>query len=130
VTTVPFDEELFGLAMDFSSSPELPVLRKRFEGFAICKDHATAAAFGYLAAMKDAEAKEEEPTIADSVCAIIEQVMEGEMDSEYAGDLIMGLVYKWLHKELRKDDWNEDDYIFTLIKSLFMPFVKPGVIKQ
>jgi hypothetical protein len=130
VTTVPFHEELFGLAMDFSSSPELPALKKRFEGFGACKDHATAAAFGYLAAMKDAEAKEEEPTIADSVCAIIEQAMEGEMDAEYAGDLIMGLVYKWLYKELRKDDWNEDDYIFTLIKSLFMPFVKPGVIKQ
>jgi len=128
VTTVPYDEELFGLAMDFSSSPELPVLRKRFEGFAICKDHATAAAFGYLAAMKDAEAKEEEPTIADSVYTVIEQAMEGEMDSEYAGDLVMGLVYKWLYKELRKDDWNEDDYIFTLIKSLFTPFVKPGVI--
>jgi len=125
-----FDEELFGLAVDFASSPELPVLKQRFEGFSICKDHATAAAFGYLAAMKDAEAKEEEPTIADSVYAVVEQAMEGEMDSEYAGDLIMGLVYKWLHKELGKDDWNEDDYIFTLIKSLFMPFVKPGVIKQ
>jgi hypothetical protein len=40
----------------------------------------------------------------------------------------MGLVYKWLYKELKKDDWNEDDYIFTLIKSLFEPYVKPGVI--
>ena len=125
---MPYDEELFGLAMDFSSSPELPVLKRRFEGFSICKDHATAAAFGYLAAMKDAEAKEEEPTIADSVYTVIEQAMEGEIDSEYAGDLVMGLVYKWLYKELRKDDWNEDDYIFTLIKSLFTPFVKPGVI--
>jgi hypothetical protein len=127
---VPYDEELFGLAMDFANSPELPTLKKRFEGFGACKDMPTAAAFGYLAAMKDAEAKEEEPTIADSVYAVVEQAMEGEMDAEYAGDLIMGLVYKWLHKELRKDDWNEDDYIFTLIKSLFMPFVKPGVIKQ
>jgi hypothetical protein len=129
VTTVPYDEELFGLAMDFSSSPELPVLRKRFEGFAICKDHATAAAFGYLAAMKDAEAKEEEPAIGDSVYTAIEEAMEGETDAEYAGELIMGLVYKWLYQELKKDDWNEDDYIFTLIKSLFEPYVKPGVIK-
>ena len=126
---MPYDEELFGLAMDFSSSPELPVLRKRFEGFAICKDHATAAAFGYLAAMKDAEAKEEEPAIGDSVYTAIEEAMEGETDAEYAGELIMGLVYKWLYKELKKDDWNEDDYIFTLIKSLFEPYVKPGVIK-
>jgi hypothetical protein len=127
---VPYDEELFGLAMDFSSSPELPVLKRRFEGFSICKDHATAAAFGYLAAMKDAEAKEEGPTIGNSVCVTIEQAMEGEMDAEYAGELIMALVYKWLHKEMNKDGWDDDDYAIATIKSLFAPFVKPGVIKQ
>lgn len=125
-----FDEELFGLAMDFSSSPELPVLKRRFEGFSICKDHATAAAFGYLAAMKDAEAKEEEPSIGDCVYVTIEQAMEGEMDAEYAGELIMGLVYKWLHKEMNKGGWDDDDYAITTIKSLFAPFVKPSVIKQ
>jgi hypothetical protein len=130
VISVPYDEELFGLAMDFSSSPELPVLKRRFEGFSICKDHATAAAFGYLAAMKDAEAKEEGPTIGNSVCVTIEQAMEGVMDAEYATELIMGLVYTWLHKEMNKDGWDDDDYTFTCIKSLFAPFVKPGVIKQ
>ena len=127
---MPFDEELFGLAMDFAKSPELPVLKKRFQAFALCKDHATAAAFGYLAAMKDAEAKEEEPSIGDSVCVTIEQTLEGDMDAEYAGELIMGLVYKWLHKEMNKDGWDDDDYAIATIKSLFAPFVKPGVIKQ
>jgi hypothetical protein len=53
-----FDEELFNLAVDFASSPELPGLKKRFVGFAACSDHATAAAFGYLAAMKDVEEQE------------------------------------------------------------------------
>ena len=127
---MPYDEELFGLAMDFANSPELPTLKKRFEGFGACKDHATAAAFGYLAAMKDAEAKEEEPTIGDSVYIVIEEAMEGETDAEYAGELIMGLVYQWLHKEMNKDGWDDDDYAITTIKSLFAPFVKPGVIKQ
>ena len=127
---MPYDKELFGLAMDFSSSPELPVLKRRFEGFSICKDHATAAAFGYLAAMKDAEAKEEGPTIGDSVYTTIEQAMEGAMDAEYASELIMGLVYTWLHKAFLEDDWDDDDYAITSIKGLFTPFVKPGVIKQ
>jgi hypothetical protein len=127
---VPYDEELFGLAMDFSSSPELPALKRRFKGFSICKDHATAAAFGYLAAMKDAEAKEEEPTIGDSVYTTIEQAMEGGMDAASAVELVMALVYKWLHKEMNKDGWDDDDYAITSIKGLFTPFVKPGVIKQ
>jgi hypothetical protein len=30
---MPFDEELFGLAMDFANSPELPALKQRFKGF-------------------------------------------------------------------------------------------------
>jgi hypothetical protein len=125
---MPYDEELFGVAMDFAYSPELATLKKRFKGFGACKDHATAAAFGYLAAMKDAEAKEEEPTIADSVYTVIEQAMEGAMDVEYAGEAIMSLVYKWLHKEMNKDGWDDDDYAITSIKGLFAPFVKPGVI--
>jgi hypothetical protein len=127
---VPFDEELFGLAMDFANSPELPTLKKRFEGFGACKDMPTAAAFGYLAAMKDAEEKEEEPSIGDCVYVTIEQAMEGEMDAAYASELIMGLVYTWLHKEMNKDGCDDDGYAITTIKSLFAPFVKPGVIKQ
>jgi hypothetical protein len=127
---MPFDEELFALAMDFANSPELPALKKRFEGFGACKDHATAAAFGYLAAMKDAEAKEEEPTIGDQVVVAIEEAMEGETGAECAGEMIMALVYQWLHKEMNKDGWDDDDYAITCIKSLFAPFVTPGVIKQ
>jgi len=127
---MPYDEELFGLAMDFAYSPELATLKKRFEGFGACKDHATAAAFGYLAAMKDAQAKEEGSTIGNSVCVTIEQAMEGVMDAEYASELIMGLVYTWLHKEMNKDGCDDDGYAITTIKSLFAPFVKPGVIKQ
>jgi len=131
VTSVPYDEELFGLAMDFSSSPELPALKRRFKGFSICKDHATAAAFGYLAAMKDAEDDGKlNQTIGEHVYSVVEQVATKEIDPEYASELVMALVYKWLHKEMNKDGWDDDDYAITSIKSLFAPFVKPGVIKQ
>jgi hypothetical protein len=123
-----FDEELFGLAMDFTHSPELPALKKRFSGFEACKDMATAAAFGYLAAMKDAEAKEEGPTIGETVRATIEEAMEGQVDAEDASQLVMAFVYKWLHKELNKDGYEDDDYTITCIKSWFAPFMKSGVI--
>jgi len=124
-----FNEELFGLAMDFSSSPELPVLKKRFKGFSMCKDHATAAAFGYLAAMKDAEKKEEGPCIFDQLCAVFDQFLEddNQVTSEESVEIVMGLIYNWLNKE-----FIEEDFIDTVIDALaekFTPYVKPGVIK-
>lgn len=126
-----FDDELFNLAVDHAFSPDLAALKKRFANFDGCKDHATAAAFGYLAAKKDAEEKEKEaPIIGDQLIVTIEQAMVGDMDAEYASELIMGLVYKWLYQSLGKDGFDDDDYCITCIKSLFAPHVKPGVIKQ
>ena len=122
-----FDEELFGLAMDFANSPELPVLKKRFKGFEACKDMATAAAFGYLAAMKDAEKKEEGPCIFDQLCAVFDRHLENDLSSEESVEIIMGLIYNWLNKE-----FIEEDFIDTVIDALaekFTPYVKPGVIK-
>ena len=122
-----FDEELFGLAMDFANSPELPVLKQRFKGFSMCKDHATAAAFGYLAAMKDAEKKEEGPCIFDQLCAVFDQHLQNDLSSEESVEIVMGLVYNWLNKE-----FIEEDFIDTVIDALaekFTPYVKPGVIK-
>ena len=122
-----FDEELFGLAVDFANSPELPVLKKRFKGFEACKDMATAAAFGYLAAMKDAEKKEEGPCIFDQLCAVFDRYLENDLSSEESVEIVMGLVYNWLNKE-----FIEEDFIDTVIDALaekFTPYVKPGVIK-
>jgi hypothetical protein len=125
------DAELFNLAMDYAFTPELTALKQRFANFDGCKDHATAAAFGYLAAKKDAEEKGKEgPDIGDQVIVTIEQAMEGEMDAEYAGELVMALVYKWLYQSLSKDEAVVGEYYITCIKSLFAPHVKPGVIKQ
>jgi len=122
-----FNEELFGLAMDFANSPELPVLKKRFKGFEACKDMATAAAFGYLAAMKDAEKKEEGPCIFDQLCAVFDRYLENDLSSEESVEIVMGLIYNWLNKE-----FIEEDFIDTVIDALaekFTPYVKPGVIK-
>ena len=124
-----FNEELFGLAMDFANSPELPVLKKRFKGFEACKDMATAAAFGYLAAMKDAEKKEEGPCIFDQLCAVFDQFLEEDnhTTSEESVEIAMGLVYNWLNKE-----FIEEGFAGTVIDALaekFTPYVKPGVIK-
>jgi hypothetical protein len=130
--TMPFDEELFALAMDHSSSPELPALKKRFAGFSICKDMATAAAFGYLAAMRDAEKQEEkeeeEVTVFDQVCAVMEQLLEGQYGScsEEAVDLTMGIIYNWLHKQFIKEGYSGP--VFDTLAECFGPFVKPGVI--
>jgi len=123
-----FDEELFGLAMDFANSPELPVLKQRFKGFEACKDMATAAAFGYLAAMKDAEKKEEGPCIFDQLCAAFDQHSENDLPSEESVEITMGLVYNWLNKE-----FIEEGFAGTVIDALaekFTPYVKPGVIKS
>jgi len=122
-----FDEELFSLAMDFANSPELPALKQRFKGFEACKDMATAAAFGYFAAMKDAEKKEEGPCIFDQLCAVFDQRLENDLSSEESVEIVMGLIYNWLNKE-----FIEEDFIDTVIDALaekFTPYVKPGVIK-
>ena len=124
-----FDEELFGLAMDFANSPELPVLKKRFKGFEACKDMATAAAFGYLAAMKDAEKKEEGPCIFDQLCAVFDQFLEddNQITSEESVEIAMGLIYNWLNKE-----FIEEGFAGTVIDALaerFVSYTKPGVIK-
>jgi len=126
---MPFDEELFGLAMDFSSSPELPTLKKRFAGFGACKDHATAAAFGYLAAMKDAEEKEEGPRIYDMLCAVFDQFLEedNQRTSEESVELVMALVHNWLKKEMLEEGFAGTVTAFLTEK--FEPFVVNGALK-
>jgi hypothetical protein len=120
-----FHEELFALAMDHTSSSELPALKKRFEGFSICKDMATAAAFGYLAALRDQEKETaaEETTIFDKVFATIEHPAS---DSCETTEIIMGLVFLWL-----KEEFVEEGFAGTVIDFMeerFAPYVKPSVL--
>jgi hypothetical protein len=131
---MPFHEELFALSMDYAGSPELPALKKRFEGFSICKDMATAAAFGYLAAMRDAEKQEEkeeeEVTVFDQVCAVMDDLLEenGCSCTEEAVDLTMGIIYNWLHEQFVEEGYSGP--VFDTLAECFGPFVKPGVIKK
>lgn len=119
-----FDEELFALAMDFSSSPELPVLKQRFKGFEACKDMATAAAFGYLAAMKDVEEQEKKKkgTIYDTVCEAVE---DDAIDAMIRTDAIFTAIYKWLDDILDADGYDEDAYLRKLIAAKFETYIVP-----
>jgi hypothetical protein len=129
---MPFDEELFALAMDHGASAELPALKKRFEGFSICKDMATAAAFGYLAAMRDAEREkdEEQPSVYDKVCAVMDKLDDPDewMTSEDATETVFALIYLWLKEEFIEEGLSGD--FITLLGNKFKAFVKPGVIDQ
>jgi hypothetical protein len=127
--TMPFDEELFALAMDHSSSPELPALKKRFAGFSICKDMATAAAFGYLAAMRDAKKIEDEqfaPSIGDQICSVLEDCRREEETVEEGMEIIMGLIFGWLKKEFNENGYSGD--VIAILEESFSFYVKPGVI--
>jgi hypothetical protein len=126
---MPFHEELFALAMDHGASAELPALKKRFEGFSICKDKATAAAFGYLAAVSDQKKEDEEgPSIYDKVCAVMDRLVDADerMTSEDATETIFALIYLWLKEELVKEGLSGD--FIELLGRKFQAFVKPGVI--
>ncbi len=126
---MPFDEELFALAMDHSTDPELTELKKRFSGFSICKDHATAAAFGYLAAMRDAKKMEDEkfaPSIGDQLCAVLEDCRREEETVEESMEIIMGLIFGWLKKEFKENGYSGD--VIAILEESFSFYVKPGVI--
>ena len=126
---MPFDEELFALCMDHASDAELPALKKRFEGFDICKDKATAAAFGYLAALRDQEKEDEEgPSIYDKVCAVMDKLADPDewMTSEDVTETVFALIYLWLKEELIGEGLSGD--FITLLGNKFKTFVKPGVI--
>jgi len=125
-----FNEELFALSIDHATSAELPALKKRFEGFDICKDKATAAAFGYLAAMRDAEREEneEQPSVYDKVCAVMEKLDDPDewMTSEDATETVFALIYLWLKEEFIEEGVSGD--FVTLLGNKFKAFVKPSVI--
>jgi len=125
-----FNEELFALSIDHATSAELPALKKRFEGFDICKDKATAAAFGYLAAMRDAEREEneEQPSVYDKVCAVMDKLGDPDewMTSEDATETVFALIYLWLKQELVEEGLAGD--FITFLNNKFKAFVKPSVI--
>lgn len=122
---MPFDEELFALALDFANSPKLPALKERFKEWSICKDHATAAAFGYLAAMREVE-EEKKDSIYDCIADMLADVHEGFLSHENATELAFEKIYHWLNESLVAQGYSGN--IIHSIDNLFSPLVKPGVI--
>ena len=133
--TIP-QQRIFSLAMDYGSGEkkkELDRLKQDLVATELCNDKATAAAFGYLLAKRDSEKQEDETfkaSIADEVYCVIEDCDNRDLPIEEGVDLIFALIYLWLKRELNKDGYDDDDYTITCIKSLFAPFVKPGVIRE
>lgn len=115
-----FDEELFALSMDFSNSPELPKLKERFKGWDICKDKATAAAFGYLAAMEEMKKEPEPRSIYDKVLELVE---DDKADPMIRTDTIMTEIYYWLDNLLDKEGYENNEGVREVISNFFDIFI-------
>ena len=112
--------ELLALAMDFSSSPELAKLKERFKDWSDCNDKATAAAFGYLAAIAETKAHEKYTSIYDK---ILEEVENDREDPAIRTEQIMTEIYYWLDSLLADNNYEETDQARVLISDLFDPFI-------
>ena len=126
-----FRDRILSLAMDGQSAS----LQPHFEDAAsICKTKEAAMAFGYLLGREDATKEElfPEPSIHERVITVIEQFSDGEFDEEYAADLVLGLIYKWLDKVFEDEGYDshavDDGATRWYLANAFQPFVKPGVI--
>lgn len=126
----------YGLCQDQlpEGVPTIKELKERFEMFEWCKDKASAAAFGYYAALEElkGDGEEKEISVFDSICATIEQAQDCELSSEEAVEIIMGLMYKWT-KEVLNKQWDDTPFIgyntaISLLNKAFSIYVKPGVI--
>lgn len=86
------------------AEPSLSELKERFAGFEWCADKATAAAFGYYAAMEEINKKK---TIAKGIheqcSSVVEEAQTKSIDSLGATDRILTLVYHWLREEMMED---------------------------
>ena len=113
--------------------PTIGELKERFAMFDWCKDKASAAAFGYYAALEEFNGggeKEDEPSIDDHIVATITYAHQVLEDPAETTELIMGLIYTWLIEELGgiKASGFDDLLIEGFLEKCFSPYVKPGVI--
>ena len=115
-------EELCRLATKYAlcpemSEPSLSELKKRFAGFEWCADKATAAAFGYYAAMEEINGKKTiTKGIHEQCSSVVEEAQTKAIDSLEATDRILTLVYHWLREEMAEEE-------FGLFDDLFQPFL-------
>lgn len=106
-----FLEELCRLGTKYALCPEmaepsLSELKKRFAGFEWCADKATAAAFGYYAAMEEFNGKKTiKKDIYEQCTAVVDDAQKLALNSGEAADRIFTLIYHWLDKELESEEW-------------------------
>ena len=109
------------------AEPSLSSLKERFAGFEWCKDKATAAAFGYYAAMEEFNGKKTITKNIHQQCAsVVAEAQETILDPLEATDRILTLVYHWLDDTLMNEGFGspEDDANFRHdIHRLFQPFL-------
>lgn len=117
-------EDIFSIAMDYGSGEQaqkLKEIKEKMKACELCNDKTTAAAFGYLLGLKDKESmeKEDDFSIYDAICSVIEAVDQGYQTAESGVEDTFGLIYLWLKKHER-----------VALDELFSPLVRPGVIKK
>lgn len=92
------------------TEPSLSELKKRFAGFDWCADKATAAAFGYYAAMEEFNGKK---TIAkdihDQCTLVIEDAQGKAINSLEAADRLFTLIYHWLDDALATEGYDSPE---------------------
>ena len=86
------------------AEPSLASLKKRFAGFEWCADKATAAAFGYYAAMEEINGKKTiTKGIHEQCSSVVDEAQSKAIDSLEATDRILTLVHNWLSEEMMED---------------------------
>lgn len=127
-------DELCRLATKYALCPEmaepsLAELKKRFASFEWCGDKATAAAFGYYAAMEEFNGgKTITKDIYEQCAEVVEDALSGEVNCSEALDRLFTLVYHWLDKELADKEWADPEQgegtvrhdIYCLFKSMLI----------
>jgi len=90
------------------TEPSLSELKKRFAGFEWCKDKATAAAFGYYAAMEEFNGKKTiTKDIYEQCTSVVEDAQKLALNPGETADRIFTLIYHWLDKELESEGWDD-----------------------
>lgn len=121
-------EELCRLATKYALCPEmaepsLSELKKRFAGFEWCADKATAAAFGYYAAMEEFNGKKTiTKGIYEQCTSVVEDAQNLIVNPGEAADRLFTLIYHWLDDALEGegyDDPEEPEGVRHYIHSLF-----------
>lgn len=92
------------------TEPSLAELKKRFVSFDWCADKATAAAFGYYAALEEFNnGKIIKKGIYEQCLSVVAEAQELSLSTEEAVDRILTLVYYWLDNALKDEGFDSPE---------------------